>query len=57
MILVCHFLYSHSWIVQTKKIVGEKVYLLPRGIEDAQNYALWLNNYDIAKYLNQILKR
>lgn len=39
-----------------KKIVGEKVYLSPRSIEDAQNYALWLNNYDIAKYLNQFTK-
>ena len=39
-----------------KKIVGEKVYLSPRGIEDAEKYALWLNNYDIAKYLNQFTK-
>lgn len=34
-----------------KKLVGEKVYLSPRSVEDAQEFAEWLNNYEIAKYL------
>ena len=39
-----------------RKIVGEKVYLSPRSIDDAEKYVEWLNNYDIAKYLNQNVK-
>ena len=35
-----------------KKIVGKKVYLSPRSVDDAEKYTLWLNNYDIAKYIN-----
>lgn len=34
-----------------KKIVGEKVYLSPRSIEDAEIYTKWMNNLDIAKNL------
>ncbi len=34
-----------------RKIVGEKVYLSPRSLEDAEKYAKWLNNYEIAKYV------
>ncbi len=36
-----------------KKIVGKKVYLSPRSVEDATKYAEWLNNYEIAKYVQQ----
>lgn len=40
-----------------KKIVGEKVYLSPRSVEDAEKYVKWLNNFEIAKYLgNQFTK-
>lgn len=39
-----------------KKIVGEKVYLSPRSVEDAEKYVAWLNNYDISKFLNQNTK-
>ena len=39
-----------------KKIVGEKVYLSPRCVEDAVKYTKWLNNFEIAKYLNQFAK-
>ena len=39
-----------------KKIVGEKVYLSPRSVDDAEKFAKWLNNYEIAKYLNQFTK-
>ena len=35
-----------------KKIVGEKVYLSPRSVDDAEKYVEWLNNHEIAKYLN-----
>ncbi len=35
-----------------KKIIGEKVYLSPRCVEDAEKYVEWLNNHEIAKYLN-----
>ena len=34
-----------------KKIVGKKVYLSPRSVEDALKYTEWLNNYEIAKYI------
>lgn len=36
-----------------KKIVGKKVYLSPRSIEDAEKYTEWLNNYAIAQYVQQ----
>ena len=40
-----------------KKLVGEKVYLSPRSVEDAEKYARWLNDFEIAKYLgNQFVK-
>lgn len=39
-----------------KKIVGEKVYLSPRSVDDSEKFAKWLNNYEIAKYLNQFTK-
>ena len=39
-----------------KKIVGEKIYLSPRSVDDAEKFAKWLNNYEIAKYLNQFTK-
>lgn len=35
-----------------KKIVGEKVYLSPRDSDDYMKYVEWLNNYEIAKYVD-----
>lgn len=37
-------------------IVGEKVYLSPINLEDANQYAEWLSDIDIAKYLDQFTK-
>ena len=34
-----------------KKLVGEKCYLSPISIEDADQYCEWLNNFEVAKYL------
>ncbi|MBT3168762.1 MAG: GNAT family N-acetyltransferase [Candidatus Cloacimonetes bacterium] len=34
-----------------KKIIGEKCYLSPINIEDAEKYTEWLNDFEIAKYL------
>jgi len=39
-----------------RKIVGKKVYLSPRSNDDAEKYTEWLNNYEIAKYINQHVK-
>lgn len=39
-----------------KMIVGEKVYLSPINLEDANQYAEWLSDIDIAKYLDQFTK-
>ena len=36
-----------------KKIVGEKVYLSPRSVEDAEKYVEMLSKYDISKFLDQ----
>lgn len=33
-----------------KKLVGEKVYLSPRSIEDAEKYAEWLNDFQVTDY-------
>ena len=35
-----------------KKIEGEKVYLSPMNIEDAEVFAKWLNDPKITKYLS-----
>lgn len=39
-----------------RKIVGEKVYLSPRSVDDAIKYTEWLSNYEIAKYVQQYTK-
>ena len=39
-----------------RKIVGKKVYLSPRSVEDAEDYVKWLNNYEIAQYVLQYTK-
>lgn len=39
-----------------KKMVGEKVYLSPTYLEDSNKYLEWLNDYDIAKYLDQFTR-
>ena len=33
-----------------KKLVGEKVYLSPRRVEDAEKYAEWLNDFETTDY-------
>jgi len=38
-----------------KKIIGDKVYLSPMNSEDYLKYVEWLNNYEIAKGVNQII--
>lgn len=35
-----------------KKLVGERVYISPMNVEDAEPYAKWLNNSNITKYLS-----
>lgn len=39
-----------------KKIVGEKVYLSPRSVDDATEYVEMLNNFEIAKNIEQFTK-
>lgn len=34
-----------------KKIIGEKCYLSPMNTEDAEQYAIWLNDLDVVNYL------
>ena len=33
-----------------KKLVGDKIYLSPRNIEDAEIYAKWINDFDVTDY-------
>jgi RimJ/RimL family protein N-acetyltransferase len=33
------------------KIVGDRVYLSPISLEDAERYAAWLNDFEVTKYL------
>ena len=39
-----------------RKMVGEKVYLSPRSVDDAATYVDMLNKYEIAKYIEQYTK-
>ena len=39
-----------------KKIVGKKVYLSPRSVDDAEKYLVWLNDYEVTKYIPQYTK-
>ena len=39
-----------------RKIVGKKVYLSPRSVEDALKYTEWLNNFETAQYVEQYVK-
>ncbi len=34
-----------------KKLPGEKIYLSPISVEDAEQYSQWINNLEISKYL------
>ena len=34
-----------------KKIVGKKCYLSPMSVEDAEQYAVWLNDMEVVNYL------
>ena len=38
-----------------KKIVGDKIYLSPMNSDDYLQYVEWLNDYDIAKGINQYI--
>ena len=35
-----------------KKIEGERIYLSPMNVEDAEVYTKWLNNSEVSKYLS-----
>ena len=39
-----------------KKIVGDRIYLSPMNSDDYLKYVEWLNNYEIAKGVNQYTK-
>ena len=43
-------------ILHYKKIVGKKVYLSPRSVDDASKYLEWLNNFEIAQYITMYTK-
>lgn len=34
-----------------KKLVGEKIYLSPRTVEDAEKYTKWLNDFNTSDYI------
>ena len=34
-----------------KKLIGEKCYLSPMDVEDAEQYALWLNDNEVTNYM------
>lgn len=34
-----------------KKLVGERIYLSPRNIEDVEKYAKWMNDFETTDYL------
>ena len=36
-----------------KKLVGERVYLSPVNIEDAEKYTKWLNDFNITDYIGR----
>ena len=36
-----------------KKLIGDRLYLSPRSIEDAETYVKWLNDFDITDYTNR----
>lgn len=36
-----------------KKLVGEKIYLSPRSVEDAEKYTKWLNDFDTSDYISK----
>lgn len=36
-----------------KKLVGERIYLSPRSIEDAEKYTEWLNDFETTDYLGK----
>ena len=36
-----------------KKIIGKRVYLSPRSVDDAEMFTEWLNDYETVKYLNK----
>lgn len=41
-----------------KKLVGERIYLSPRNIEDVEKFTEWLNDFEVTDYLgrsNQIM--
>lgn len=36
-----------------KKLIGERIYLSPRSIEDAEKYTEWLNDFQITDYIGR----
>lgn len=36
-----------------KKLVGERIYLSPRSIEDAEQFTEWLNDFDTTDYIGR----
>ena len=35
-----------------RKIVGERIYLSPMSVDDVEQYAHWINDIEVSKYLN-----
>ena len=33
-----------------KKLLGDRIYLSPRGIEDAEKFTEWMNDFDVTDY-------
>ena len=36
-----------------KKLIGERIYLSPRNIEDVEKFTKWLNDFEITDYLGR----
>lgn len=36
-----------------KKLIGEKIYLSPRNLEDAEKYVEWLNDFETTDYIGR----
>ena len=40
-----------------KKMVGQRIYLSPMNVDDAEQYAAWLNDVEVAGYLGPVYTR
>lgn len=36
-----------------KKLVGERIYLSPRSVEDAEKFTTWMNDFDVTDYIGR----